>query len=76
LKLAGILPNLQNFSYDDVRIEPTPSGYVQQHILRCKGPKGEAVEVYTCLIATVRGGKLLHIDEYMDSKQVAPLLQG
>ncbi len=76
LKLAKILPSLKDFSYDDVRVQPMPSGYVQQHILHCTGPAGEPVEVYTCLVATVRNGKFVHIDEYMDSKQVAPLLGG
>ena len=75
LKIVQILANnLQGLRYDDVRVQPTPSGFVQQHVMRCTAPNGQPVEAHVCMIATVKDGKLLRVDEYMESSQMAPLM--
>lgn len=75
LKIVQILANnLQELRYDDVRVQPTPSGFVQQHVMRCTAPNGQAVEAHVCMIATLKDGKLLRVDEYMESSQMAPLM--
>ncbi|MCA9510851.1 MAG: nuclear transport factor 2 family protein [Myxococcota bacterium] len=74
LKIVRFLGTLQGLRYDDVRIAPTPGGFVQQHTLCCTGPKGEDVRVPACLVARVDGGRIVRIDEYVDSAAMAPLM--
>jgi ketosteroid isomerase-like protein len=76
LRVVEILArNLRDLRYEDVRIQPTPVGFVQQHVMRCSAPSGEPVEAHVCLVATVRDGRIYRVEEYMDSAQVAPLLR-
>jgi len=75
LKIVQILAeNLRDLRYDDVRITPTATGFVQQHVMRCTAPNGAPVEAHVCMIATLRDGKLLRVDEYMDRAQMGPLM--
>ena len=60
--------------YEDVRVQATDTGYVQQHTLRCIAANGQAVEARACLVVTVEGGKVLRLDEYLDSAAMAPLM--
>jgi ketosteroid isomerase-like protein len=76
LRVVEILSRqLRELRYEDVRIQPTPDGFVQQHVMRCLSPKGEPVEAHICLVARIRDGRIAHIDEYMDSAQMAPLMR-
>jgi len=74
LKVVQILSTLDGLEYADVRIEASDSGFVQQHVLRCTGPKGDEVRVPSCIIARLEGGQILRIDEYADSAAMAPLM--
>ena len=60
--------------YDEVRREPTPAGFVQQHVLRATTPAGDALAIPACLVAAVNGGQITSIDEYLDSAHVALIL--
>ena len=60
--------------YEDVRVQATDTGYVQQHTLRCIVANGQAVEAHACLVVTVEGGKVPRLDEYLDSAAMAPLM--
>jgi ketosteroid isomerase-like protein len=76
LRVVEILARqLRDLRYEDVRIQPTAVGFVQQHVMRCVAPSGEPVEVHVCLVAEVRDGRIARIDEYMDSGQMGPLLR-
>jgi ketosteroid isomerase-like protein len=74
LKVVGFLGTLEGLAYEDIRIDATETGFVQQHTLCCTSPKGEAVRVAACLVAEVRDGQILRIDEYVDSAAMAPLM--
>jgi ketosteroid isomerase-like protein len=74
LKIIGILSKLEGLAYQDLRIEPSESGFVQQHVLCCKGPKGDDVRVPSCVVARVDGDRIVRIDEYADSAAMAPLM--
>jgi ketosteroid isomerase-like protein len=73
-KILAFLSSLEDLAYQDVRIQETADGFVQQHVLCCKSARGEDVRAAACLVATVRDGKLARIDEYLDSAAMAPLL--
>ena len=74
LKIVGFLGTLDELAYEDIRIDATGTGFVQQHTLCCLSPSGEAVRVAACLVAEVRDGQILRIDEYVDSAAMAPLM--
>jgi ketosteroid isomerase-like protein len=52
----------------------TEGGYVSQQVLDFTAPDGTRMSVPHCLIVRVRGGRIVRIDEYLDSEQLAPLL--
>lgn len=77
LKVVGFLAaNVRELRYDDLRITPTPKGFVQQHVLRGLAPNGAELAAHACLVAEVVDGRIRRIDEYIDSAQMAPLMGG
>ncbi len=74
--VAFLVTNVRELRYDDLRVDPTPDGFVQQHVLRGIAPNGAELRTYACLIAKVRDGRITRIDEYLDSAQMAPLMGG
>ncbi len=73
--LRWVVENLVNLRYTDVNCQPTPTGFVQQHVLRATSPGGADVEVPACIVATVDDGRVSRIDEYLDSGHVARLAE-
>lgn len=74
LKVVALLSQMSDLEYRDLWIEPTESGYVQQHVLSCRGPKGNAVSVPSCIVARIESDRIVRIDEYADSAAMAPLM--
>ena len=71
--LKWLLRQVRDLRYEDVRRIPTAEGYVQQHVLRATGPDGSAIAIPACLIVTVRDGRIVRLNEYLDSVHAAPL---
>ena len=67
---------LQQLRYEDVRVAPTPDGFVQQQTMVAVTADGQPLRVDACLVATLRDGRIARIDEYLDSGQLAPLRAG
>ncbi len=65
----------QGLNYGDLKIVATPTGYVQQHVLRGMTKSGEAFEAPACLVVTLSGERISRIDEYLDPSQLAPLMK-
>jgi ketosteroid isomerase-like protein len=61
--------------YTDVRRHVFPGGFVQQHVLRLTNRAGEDLAVTACIVATVRGGRIRRLDEYLDSVAVAAVMR-
>lgn len=72
--LAWVVQNVKGIRYEEVRRQATPTGFVQQHVLRGTGPSGKPVEIPACIVCTVAGGRITRLDEYLDSAQIAALL--
>ena len=70
--LAWVIANIMDVRYTDARLQPTPSGFVQQHVLRGIF-KGSEIAIPACIVATVENGLITRIDEYLDSAQIAQL---
>lgn len=71
-----LVTGVEGLRYDDVRVVPTDKGFVQQHVFRGRSRSGAEVAAPVCLIAEVRDGRIVRIDEYLDSAQMAPLMGG
>lgn len=55
------------FRYIDIKREPTPTGFVQQHTLIVKTPDGRDIRDLCCCICRVENGRIAHMDAYHDS---------
>ena len=67
--------NVTDLRYEEIRVLPTPEGFVQQHVLRGIAPDGERLNVHTCLVATIANGKIHRLEEYLDSSALQPLMK-
>jgi ketosteroid isomerase-like protein len=76
LKVLGwVVRHLENRRYEEVRRQETPSGFVQQHVLRGTTTGGVPIEIPACIVVRVEGGRITRLDEYIDSAHVLPLLK-
>jgi ketosteroid isomerase-like protein len=77
LKVIGFLTTaVKGLRYENIRVVPTPDGFVQQHTLCCVAPNGTEVATHACLVAILRNGAIARLDEYFDAAQLAPLMGG
>jgi ketosteroid isomerase-like protein len=70
--LKWVIGNIKNVKYTEVRLQPTPNGFVQQHVLRGRF-KDSDIALPACIVATVEDGHITRLDEYLDSAQTAVL---
>ena len=69
--LTWIKENVRNFRYEDVRCQPTPTGFVEQHTTCGTAPGGGEFRFAACLVVRLENGKVTRLDEYFDT---APLM--
>lgn len=67
---------LSDIVYEIVVRESIPSGFYQQHILRGVLASGEKFAMPACAIVKIAAGRIVSIDEYLDSQHTLPLLEG
>ena len=72
--LGWVVKNIAGLRYEDIRRQATPTGFVQQHVLRGTSASGKAVAIAACIVCQVENGRITRLDEYLDSAQIAPLL--
>jgi len=72
--LGWVVQNVRELRYEDIRRAETPTGFVQQHVLRGRAPSGAEVAIPACIVCRVENGRITRLDEYLDSAHVAPLL--
>ena len=60
-------------TYTEIRREPTPSGFVQQHVLRAQLKNGREFVLPACIICVVNNGRITRLDEYLDSAPLSAL---
>ncbi|MEQ9452463.1 MAG: nuclear transport factor 2 family protein [Pseudomonadales bacterium] len=65
--LHRIRSTAEVFHYADIRREPTPAGFVQQHTLVLELPDGPQIRDLCCCICRVEEGRIAHMDAYHDS---------
>lgn len=65
--LDTIRSDAKVFHYTDIRREPTPSGFVQQHTLVVEMADGRSMRDLACCICRVEDGRIARMDAYHDS---------
>jgi len=68
--LGWIAQNVRDFRYEDVRCQETATGFVEQHTTCGRAPSGKEFRIPACLVVRVEGGRIVRLDEYLDSEQV------
>ena len=71
--LRWVAANVRDFRYEDVRWQPTPDGFIEQHVVCGTNAKGAPFRMTACAIVTVAGGRITRLDEYLDSAQIAAM---
>ncbi len=71
--LRWLTTKMPDLSYEITRRERVAGGFLQQHVLRGTAPDGTAIEMPACVVATVDGGVITRVDEYLDPAATAPL---
>ncbi len=75
--LARFLPAMKrkmpDRSYVDRRVVPTSSGFVHTHRITGTRADGAVVSLLACAIVTVEEGRVVRIEEYLDSRQLAAI---
>lgn len=71
--LAWVVKNIAELRYEEIRRHATPTGFVQQHVLRGRAPNGTTLEVPACIVCAVADGRITRLDEYLDSAQLEAL---
>ena len=72
--LALVTRRLRDLRYEEVRRQRTDRGFVQQHVLRARGPNGEPVELHSCMVCDVADGRITRLYEYLDGGAVARIV--
>ena len=70
---AAIAAAVPDFAYEELSCEPTPSGFVRQHLLRGTASDGERFAVASCCVGIVAEGRVTRLDEYVDAAAFAAL---
>ena len=64
---------LKNLRYDVKRREPIPDGFYQEHVLRGTLANGDEFEMPACAIIKIEDGRIISLDEYLDTAHTRPL---
>jgi uncharacterized protein len=73
--LKWVVDNIDERAYTEIRRQPTPTGFVQQHVLRGRlKSNGKQFALPACIVCTVENGRITRLDEYLDSAHTAALL--
>jgi uncharacterized protein len=71
--LGGLLRVTNKRWYADVRLTPTPSGYVAQHYLCAVLITGDEVRIPICMVVTLEGDRVTRLEEYIEPEASAPI---
>jgi ketosteroid isomerase-like protein len=69
--LTGMVGRISDRSYGNRRLDIFPGGFVQQHVLSGTRKDGARVSLPAALICRLKDGKIVRLDEYIDSAHVA-----
>lgn len=53
-------------AFTHVRRQPTPGGFVQQHVMTVRTAAGQYLSWEVCVVVAVEGNRIRQLDEYLD----------
>ncbi len=66
----ALAERLDRLEFEDTRITATSEGYIDRHVKRLVERDGREYRVPACLCVTVRDGKIVRAEEYLDASQL------
>jgi ketosteroid isomerase-like protein len=69
--LKGLVGATSRRWFSDVRVTPTPAGFVHQHYTNAVFPNGQEIRVATCVVITLEGDRIKRLEEYFDPSGTA-----
>jgi uncharacterized protein len=73
---AAVASALSRFEFFDSSVIATSDGYIDRHIKRMVAKSGDEYLVPSCLVITLRNGRIFRVAEYMDSARFPPEIKG
>jgi ketosteroid isomerase-like protein len=70
--LAWMVRSIPSRQYRIVRREILPWGFFQQHVLALETAQGR-YDMPACVVVMVEGGRIVRLDEYLDSAHVTAM---
>ena len=67
--LEGLTRAVEDLHYEVIERLPLADRVMQRHNLRCRTKSGEEIVIPACIFVTVRGDRIVRIDEYLDTAQ-------
>jgi len=61
--------------YRVLRLEALSDGFLQQHVLEADFPNGAKWRLDACIVVRMAGGKIIRLDEYLDSGKIDSLMK-
>jgi ketosteroid isomerase-like protein len=62
----GFVTHFGERTVTQVRRQPTPEGFVQQHLLTVRTSDGKQRSWSICIVVRIEGQRIARLDEYMD----------
>lgn len=63
---ASLITAFSERRFEDIRRQPTPTGFVQQHVMAVKTADGRALAWPVCVVVRIEAGVIVRLDEYLD----------
>ncbi len=67
--------HVPDLHFEDVRLRPTDTGYVQQATIRGTTVRGDDVRIPLCAVVAVDNGRITRLEEYVSISHVRPILE-
>lgn len=68
--MRWMIENTASIEYRDIVRHPTDDGFVQRHVLHLGFDDGRTADLPAAIFVGLRDGKVVRIDEYLDSAHV------
>ena len=63
---ANLLVAFTERRFEDIRRQPTPTGFVQQHVMAVKTADGKSKAWPVCVVVRIENDLIVRLDEYLD----------
>lgn len=70
---SGVLGVTTTLTYEDIRVTPTATGYIDQHSVHAVLRDGTETRIPAIMVATVEDGMITRLDEYVEAMAAAPI---